>query len=89
MRVRLAAFLIWFLITFWSFALSTNEAKRQCVSSVAAALLTGSAVLNLPSMTIITGDRIHTTQAQRDAAYLHLIDIVINGDRYQPATTCF
>ena len=40
-------------------------------------------------MTIITGDRLHTTQLQRDAAYLHLIDIVINGDRYLPATTCF
>lgn len=56
---------------------------------VAGALFLGTSLLVLPSFTIISGDRFNYDNEARDAAYVYLIDILVDDSAYGPQMHCF
>lgn len=73
------------------FAAGDNTGGLQPASAaiLAGTFLLGSSILILPTFTIVSGDRLHRDQADRDAAYLHLIDILLNENEYEPQVNCY
>lgn len=70
------------------FAMGTNDISTSGTSGWLSTIV-GSAFFLMPAFTIISGRRLRTTQAERDAAFSHLIDLILDDDSYERETRCY